>query len=43
MVYIILIVCAAVKIISEAVLTDTSISTAAAEIIAESVAMIIGR
>lgn len=42
MLFIILTACLAAKIIGMAVLTDTSISTAAAEIIAESVAMMIG-
>ena len=40
MVYIILTVCLAAKIIAEAVLTDASITSAAAEIIAGSVALI---
>ena len=42
MVYIVLIICAAVKIIGEAAVTGMSIPTAAAEIIAESVATMIG-
>lgn len=42
MFFIILTVCLAAKIISEAVLADCTISAAAAEIIAESVALIIG-
>lgn len=40
MVFIILIICAAVKIISEAAVTGASIPAAAAEIIADSVALI---
>ncbi len=42
MFFIILAACLAAKIISEAVLTDCTISAAAAEIIADSVALIIG-